>query len=86
MERAEGVDTASKMNDYSFSERRFTQKEGTEMLYELMMARQRELEAMEREIVQRQTLERLLQVERLERALKRVRAKLQAFPDLATAN
>lgn len=56
------------------------------MLYELMVARQREIDAMEREIAQRQTLERLLQVERLERALKRVRAKLQAFPDLATAN
>ena len=60
--------------------------EGTEMLYELMMARQREIEVMEREIAQRQALEQLLQVERLERALKRVRAKLLAFPDLATAS
>lgn len=46
------------------------------MLYELMMARTRELEAMEREIAQRALLERLLKAERLERALKRVRATL----------
>lgn len=55
------------------------------MLYELMVARQRELEAMERTITLRMELERLLQVERLERALKRVRAKLQLFPDLVEA-
>ncbi len=56
------------------------------MLYELMVARQRELEAFEREIQQRMTLERLLRVERLERALKRARATLQVLPDLAKAN
>ncbi len=56
------------------------------MLYELMVARQRELEAFEREIQQRMTLERLLRVEKLERALKRARAKLQMLPDLAKAN
>ncbi len=55
------------------------------MLYEMMMARQQELEAMERTIAQRMELERVLQVERLERALKRVRAKLQLFPDLVEA-
>jgi hypothetical protein len=56
------------------------------MLFEIMVARQRELDAMEREITQRAMLERLQQVERLERALKRAHAKLQVLPGLAKVN
>jgi len=74
------------MNDYSFSECIFTEKGGQTMLYELMMARKRELEVMEREIEQRALLERLLQAERLERALKRVRAKLAMPSEPAQAH
>lgn len=53
------------------------------MLYELMMARARELEAQELAITQRMTWEQILKVERLERALKKARATLQLLPNLA---
>jgi hypothetical protein len=74
---------AMKVNDASFTN---GQTGGTEMLFEIMVARQRELDAMEREITQRAMLERLQQVERLERALKRAHAKLQVLPGLAKVN
>jgi len=54
------------------------------MLPELVAARQDELRAMETQMMHRMAWIQIKRVERLERALKVARGKLQALPTLAT--
>jgi len=56
----------------------------TTMLPELVAARQDELRAMETQMMHRMAWIQIKRVERLERALKVARGKLQALPTLAT--
>lgn len=53
------------------------------MLPELMNARQDELRAFETQIAHRMTWAQITRVERLERALKIARGKLQVLPTLS---
>ncbi len=53
------------------------------MLPELVNARQQELKALEPQINQRMAWSQIVRVERLERALKAARGKLQVLPALS---
>lgn len=53
------------------------------MFNEIMRARQTELRVSETTIAHRMTWEQLSRIDRLERALKRARGRLQILPNLA---
>ncbi len=53
------------------------------MLPELVNARQQELQVLETQINQRMAWSQIVRVERLERALKAARGKLQVLPTLS---